>query len=90
MKNTDAYKSYSRWRKYFVLKLILFHFALILLFDSLAIFFPHIMTRSIGMDSVFTLGIVFALGIVTSVIFSTFYYTHRINQEETDLADASK
>ena len=76
-------------RKALVLKLALFHFALVLLFDVLGVYAPGIMTRSIGGDSVFTIGIVFALGIVLSVIGSAFYYSGRISQEDRSRAGVS-
>ena len=40
-------------RKALVLKLALVHFALVLLFDVLAVYAPGIMTRSIGGDSLY-------------------------------------
>ena len=69
-------------RKALVIKLALFHFSLVLLFDVLGVYAPDIMTRSIGSDSVFTIGIIFALGIVLSVMGSAFYYSGRISRED--------
>ena len=45
------------------------------------------MTTSIWKDSVFSIGVVYAFSIVLSVICSTFYYSYRINQEESAFTD---
>ena len=87
MNEGKARRVYLKWRSGFVLKLTLFHFALILLFDVLAIYSPGIMTTSIWKDSVFSIGVVYAFSIVLSVICFTFYYSYRINQEESAFTD---
>ncbi|MFT5351135.1 MAG: uncharacterized membrane protein (DUF485 family) [Gammaproteobacteria bacterium] len=87
MNQIDAQSAYFKWRSSFALKVTLFHIGLILVFDLLGIFAPGIMTSSIGGASVFTVGLVFAFGIITSVICSTFYYSHRISQEERRVFD---
>ncbi|NKB36827.1 MAG: DUF485 domain-containing protein [Gammaproteobacteria bacterium] len=74
---------YLRWRNRFVLKLALYHFALVLLFDLLAIYAPTVFSSSIFADSAYTIGLVFALFIVVSVITSTFYYSYRITEKES-------
>ena len=89
MNESDAHELYLKWRSNFVLKLTLFHFALILLFDVLAIYTPGIMSIPIWKDSGFTIGVVYAFCIVLSVISFTFYYSHRINQEESAFTDKS-
>jgi uncharacterized membrane protein (DUF485 family) len=89
MNEADAFSSYIKWRSGFIIKLALFHFALILIFDALCIYAPDLITASAVGSSAITIGIVYALGIIMSVIFSTFYYSHRIAQEEMILAQAS-
>ena len=83
--NIKSRENYLGWRSRFIVKLALFHFALVLGFDFLAIFAPSIITAPAWGDSVFTVGLVFALFIVLSVIFSTFYYAHRISKEESSI-----
>jgi len=83
MIDENAFVRYLKWRRRFVLRLTLFHFALILLFDLAAVFLPGLMAGPIRDGSPFNFGLVFAIGIVFSVILSTFYYSHRINREES-------
>lgn len=82
--DSESYVSYLKWRTRFILKLALFHFSLIIVFDVLAIFAPSIFSRAAWQGSAFTIGIVYALAIVFSVIASTFYYSRRINQHESN------
>ena len=89
MNDPEVLNTYLKWRSAFILKLALFHFALILMFDALCIYAPKVITASIVTDSAITVGVVFTLGIVLSVICATFYYSYRITQEEMKLADVS-
>ncbi len=83
MSESEAREIYLRWRNRFVIKLALYHFALVLIFDLLAIYAPTVFSAPIFADSAYTIGLVFALYIVASVIASTFYYSHRITIEES-------
>ena len=76
-------ENFLAWRSRFIIKLALFHFALVLGFDFLSIYAPSIITSPAWGESVFTLGLVFALFIVLSVILSTFYYAYRVSKEES-------
>lgn len=87
---SDAYQSYIKWRNGFVLRLAVFHFILVFLFDTLSIFTPSIMIANVWKGSAFTVGFIFACGIVISVILSSVYYSHRINQREIIFNDGSK
>lgn len=78
----EVYQSYIKWRKGFIVKLALFHFALVFVFDVLAIYAPSVMTTAAWKGSAFTLGLVYACGVVISVVLSSIYYSHRINQRE--------
>lgn len=86
MTSSDAVTRRLGWRKKLVLRLALFHFALVLVFDLLAIFAPEIMTMRLWSGLPFNTGIVLAVGIVFSVIASSFYYSYRINREELKFA----
>ena len=66
-----------------MVKLALSHFALVLLFDLLAIYAPSVFSSPLFGDSAYTIGLIFALFIVVSVIASTFYYSYRITEEES-------
>jgi uncharacterized membrane protein (DUF485 family) len=81
--NSDAYISYVNRRRKFILKLAIFHFALVFVFDIVAIFEPTFFAREIWSGSIFTIGLAYAFVIIASVIISTFYYSHRINLEES-------
>jgi uncharacterized membrane protein (DUF485 family) len=89
MNEADAFSRYIKWRSGFIIKLALFHFALILIFDVLCIYSLDFVTASVVGNSAITIGIVYALCIVMSVIGFTFYYSHRITQEEMKLVGAS-
>lgn len=88
MSATDTREQYLLWRKRFVVRLALFHFILILIFDSLAIFAPTLMSGSVFADGLLSKGVTLAFLIVFSVIFSTFYYSHMLNKKERELHDA--
>jgi uncharacterized membrane protein (DUF485 family) len=90
MNRIEAQAAYLKWRSSFALKIVLIHIGLVIGFDLLAIFAPGIMTSSIGGGSVFNVGVVYALGIVVSVIASTFYYSHRTTVEEKTVPDESE
>ncbi len=83
-----VYRSYIKWRNGFVVKLALFHFALVFIFDVLSVYFPSVMTAAAWKGSAFTIGVVYACGIVLSVILSTFYYSYRINQETVFITES--
>ena len=83
-----ALEAYLKWKAGFIRKLALFHFALILLFDLLAVFTPEVMTRPLSPTTPFTVGVVLALLIVFSVISATILYAWRVNQEESGLETA--
>ena len=85
---SEAYISYVKRRKKFILKLALFHFALVLVFDAVAIFEPTLFAMLVWSGSVFNVGLVYAFVVVFSVIASTFYYSHRINQEESKFTES--
>jgi uncharacterized membrane protein (DUF485 family) len=89
MNEAQAFSSYIKWRSGFIIKLALSHFALILVFDALCIYTPGFITASVLGNSAITVGVVYALGIVLSVICSTFYYSQRITQEEMVLSELS-
>ena len=86
--DSDAYISYVKRRRKFILQLAIFHFALVLVFDVLAIFEPTFFAQAVWPGSVFNIGLIFAFTIVFSVIISTFYYSHRINQEESKFKES--
>ncbi len=89
MNDSEDFDKYLKWRSGFIIKLALFHFALILTFDTLCIYAPKVITASLIADSAITVGVAYALGIVVSVICATFYYSHRITQEEMKFTDVS-
>ena len=84
MNYIEAHTLYLKRSKGFVLKLALFHFSFVLVFDILAIYFFGIMTTSIGMGSVFNVGVVYALGIIISVICSTFTDESEVARQEQE------
>ncbi len=86
---SQVYRSYIKWRNGFVVKLAVFHFALVLIFDALAIYTPSVLTVAAWTGSAFTVGVIYAFGIVLSVIISTFYYSHRINRETFRLIEST-
>ena len=85
---SEAYISYLKRRKKFILKLALFHFALVFVFDALAIFEPTLFALPMWPGSAFNIGLIYAFVIIFSVIASTFYYSHRINQEESKFTES--
>lgn len=89
MRNT-LHDDYLAWRSRITIRLALFHFALILLFDFMAIYAPSVMSRAAWPGSAFTIGLVFAIGIVFSIITATFYYTHRLNRKEMEMQEGAK
>jgi uncharacterized membrane protein (DUF485 family) len=86
MNASKAESSYLKWRSRFVLKLALFHFALIICFDLLGVFAPDIMTSTVVRGGVFTVGIVSGLGIVLSVMLTAVFYTYQINKKAVELS----
>lgn len=81
----NLFEEYLAWRKKLVLTLAIFHFAAVLLFDFLAIFYPRLMTATIIPGSSISVGVCFAVGIVISVICASFYYSSRVNAREAGL-----
>jgi uncharacterized membrane protein (DUF485 family) len=79
---SQAYLTYINWRNRFVLKLAIFHIALIIVFDVVAIYSPAVLTVAVWKGSVFSSGLVIACGMVISVVLSAFYYSWRVNQED--------
>jgi uncharacterized membrane protein (DUF485 family) len=89
MNTSKAKSSYFKWRSRFVLKLALFHFTLVIIFDLLGAFAPEIMTSAVMTGGDFSVGIVFGLGIVFSVMLSAVFYTYQINKKEVELSKES-
>ncbi len=79
------FTEYLDWRRRLVLVLVLLHFCAVLVFDILAIYFPGVLNAKVSPGSPLTLGIVFAILIVISVIFSAFYYSHRVNRRDISM-----
>ena len=89
MTTSKAKSAYLKWRSRFVLKLALFHFTLVIIFDLLGAFAPEIMTSAVMTEGDFSVGIVFGLGIVFSVMLSAVFYTYQINKKEVELSKES-
>ena len=83
MTTSKTKSSYLKWRSRFVLKLALFHFTLVIIFDLLGAFAPEIMTSEVMTGGDFSVGIVF------SVMLSAVFYTYQINKKEVELSKES-
>ena len=89
MNKITAESSYLKWRSRFVLKLALFHFMLVIIFDLLGAFAPGLMTSAVMEGSDFSIGIVFGVCIVLSVMVTAVIYSYRINKKELELSKES-
>ena len=82
---SQEFNKYLDWKRKLVLALVLSHFFAVLVFNVLAVYFPEVMVLRMISDWPLTVGTVFAIFIVISVIAASFYYSHLVNLREAKL-----
>ncbi len=53
-------------------------------FDFLSVYMPAIMGREVYPGAVYSLGVIFALGIIAAVVSAAAYYVYRLNKADED------
>lgn len=81
----DVFRSYIKWRNRFALKIAAFHLCLVFIFDLISYSYPELMLVPVWPESAITFSLACVIYVTFSVIFSAFYYGHKVNKESSKI-----